>query len=399
MTDRPRVVVLTTTLPAEKGDGTPAFVLDLATALSDKFDITIVAPRVRRAQGRSTIDGVDVVRFPYFLRRWEGLADGAILSNLRAQRWRVVEVAPLMVAYTWTAWKECRRRGARLIHAHWILPAGLAALILRKAISIPYVVTAHGADGFALQSPFFRLLKNRILGCSSVVASTSLEMAKKLGTSEGHVVPMGVDVAYIGATVGERAPERGRFLFVGRLEDKKGVDVLLRAVSLVRDATLVIVGEGRERPRLEALAAELGLQDRVLFLGRRSHGEVLQELRRAWALVIPSRVGRGGDSDTTPVVMSEAMAAGVPVLASELGGLSERITSGQDGLLFEPNSVPALASALVSALTNETRLEGWARAARDLVHSQLSLGVTADRYAAFYGSALGPSASKGTRSV
>src|SRR5262249_32937166 len=219
-----------------------------------------------------------------------------------------------------------------LVHAHWLLPAGLIALGLSYRFGTPYVATADGADVFALPGPLATFQRDAVMRRASATVPTSREIGRSLGMTdeqaEERVVPMGVDIAAIRSAVGRRQPRRGRFLFVGRLEEKKGLDVLLAALKDVPDATLVVVGDGREGERLRGLTATLGITQRVIWLGQLGWTGVMRELSSACALVIPSTVAGNGDRETTPVVMSEAMAAGVPVIASRLGGLAEQIVDG-----------------------------------------------------------------------
>jgi glycosyltransferase involved in cell wall biosynthesis len=384
---RPRLVVLATTLPVAEGDATPAFVLSLAQALTPANEITILAPRVPGAPAYARIGDVVVRRFPYFPSKLEGLADGAIIPNLRRSLWRVVEVPFLLLAFLGAGAREVRRSRPDLIHAHWILPAGLVAGMLRTMFGVPYIVTGHGADVFALQAAPFRALKRWVMKKAAVVSATSSEGAAALELAEEErarlVVPMGVDVAGIELAVGERNPEPGRFLFVGRLVEKKGLDVLLTALKYVPSGHVVVIGDGPERARLETLALELGIAARVTFLGHQGQARVVQELRRAYAVVVPSRVARDGDRDTTPLVMSEGMAAGVPVIASRVGGLPERIVSGQNGLLVEPDDVHALAEGLAQVLADPDEAARWADAARRMIRKQLDIRVTARRYQEF----------------
>jgi glycosyltransferase involved in cell wall biosynthesis len=386
------VLVLATTVPARRGDGTPEFVLLLARALASDYEITIVCPRVRDAEREEIADGVRIVRFPYFLRRWEGLADGAILQNLRRQRWRAIEIPFLLVAFVAATLRTARSFGADLIHAHWILPAGFIALVGTKFHRVPFVVTAHGVDVFGLRSRPFLWLKRRVMRRASIVSPASKEMAQVLGMEPGEiddlVVPMGVEADDIAAAVGEPMPEAGRFLFVGRLAEKKGVDVLLRAVAQVPEARLRVAGDGPDDEALRRLASELGIGDRVQFLGRRTRAEVFAELKLAHALVVPSRVARDGDADSTPLVMSEAMAAGVPVVASRLGGLAEQITTEENGLLVEPDSVESLGEGLHYVLDNPERARGWTELARDRMRTSLDIEHTRARYLEFYRRAL-----------
>lgn len=391
---RPRILVLATTVPAHEDDGTPAFVVTLAQALSTDFEVTILTPRVPGGAARERSGNVEIRRFAYFPRRFERLAAGAIMANLKAEPWRLLEVPPLVAGFLLASVREIRRARPDVVHAHWLLPAGMVALVLRRLFGIPYIVTAHAADVFRFRGAAFRRLKHAIVANAAVVSPVSVGTAEVLGlpvSEASRVVPMGVDVDRIGAAVGEREPEPGRFLFVGRLVEKKGLDVLLRALADLDEGRLVVVGDGPGRPQLEALGRDLGVAERVTFAGQQGQARVAQELRLAHALVVPSRVARDGDADGTPVVMGEGMAAGVPVIASRLGGLAEHIVSGETGLLVDPDDPTALREALRRALESPEEAAAWAEAARQTLREELDIGVTARRYREFVETALAPS--------
>ncbi len=148
------------------------------------------------------------------------------------------------------------------------------------------------------------------------------------------------------------APEP-RFLFVGRLDREKGVDVLLDAFARLRQrvphARLRIVGRGPLRASLEALAARLDLSDAVTFRGWRDRAGVEEEVGRAWALVAPSRW-----VEPFGLVAVEAMVHGVPAIVSDHGGLAEAVEHGVSGLHVPPGDVPALAAAMEDVATAKT---------------------------------------------
>ncbi len=147
-----------------------------------------------------------------------------------------------------------------------------------------------------------------------------------------------------------RAPAAApSFLFVGRLSREKGADVLLRALASVPEAGLRIAGDGPERPRLEALAAALGLGGRVRFLGALGAQRLDEEYARAWALVVPSTW-----AEPLGLVAPEALVRGVPVVATATGGFAETVTPGVDGLLVPNGDVGALAAALRSIVDGDS---------------------------------------------
>lgn len=378
------MLVLATTLPAVRDDGTPQFVLDLSLGLQHRFDVCIVAPRVRSAQAEEWIEGVRIRRFAYFPRRWESLADGAILPNLRARPTTALQAPFLVGAYLAAALQAARLLRPDVIHAHWLLPGGFVALIVARLLSIPYVVTVHGADAFALRGAGLERLKRLIIRNAAVVGLTSAALSEAVPPVPSvpqPVIPMGVDVDGFARDVRARAPVFGQLLFVGRLAEKKGVDVLLHALADVPRATLVVGGDGPDADALRELGGRLGVANRVRFAGRLSRASLREELRRAYAVVIPSRVATDGDQDTTPLVMSESMSAGVPVIASRLGGLAEQIEPGVTGLLAEPGSARSLAEVLREALADPVTLQRYGEQARDRIRgSALDLRTTVERY-------------------
>jgi glycosyltransferase involved in cell wall biosynthesis len=383
------VVVVATTFPARQGDGTPEFVLTLARSIPH-HEVTVVVPRMPGAARAEVIDGVRVRRVRYFPRRWEGLAADAIMPRLRAEPWRVVEVPFLIGALTLATWREVRRQGAAIVNPHWIVPAGAIALAVRAVTRVPYVVTVHGADAYTLRGWAGRWLKRRVVGRAAAVLPVSGDIARALGIAGAPVLRMGVDCAAIREAVGVRRPEPGRLLYIGRLADKKGVDVLVDALARLDGARLDVIGDGPDREALEARARDLGVEARARFLGKQPRAEVLRALATAQIVVIPSRVGAGGDMDGTPVVLGEAMAAGVPVVASDLGGLGECIEDGVDGLLVPPGDVDALAAMLSKALGGGVDLGALGEAAAATARRTLDIAAVGAAYAEVFDAVAGP---------
>ena len=154
----------------------------------------------------------------------------------------------------------------------------------------------------------------------------------------------------------------------------------VRALPTVPDAQLVIVGDGPQRADLEELVAATGTTERVTFLGQCPRDQVMTELARAAVVAIPSQVGAGGDQDGTPVVLGEAIAAGVPVVVSALGGLAEHVVDGFSGRVVTPGSVDELAAALREVFADPAGAERLAAGALDGFNGSLDLASVADRY-------------------
>ncbi len=215
----------------------------------------------------------------------------------------------------------------------------------------------------------FRWLKGPLqvaLGCLTAWAAdlvlapsavTAAEICRDYRVDAVGVLP-NVTGGLVVETAGPEIPEGepGYLLFVGRLRIRKGVEVLLEALRDVPGARLRIAGDGEHRERLEWRAGELGLGKAVAFLGSCDAGRVRRLLAGAAALVVPSIY------EGTPLVVLEAMAAGIPVVASAVSGIPEVVLDGESGWLVPPEDPRALREALeeVLARPGEARRRGEA---------------------------------------
>jgi glycosyltransferase involved in cell wall biosynthesis len=364
---RPRLLVLASTFPAHRSDGTPAFVADLAVAQSQAFDTVVVTPRVPESPSRESWSGVEVRRYRFFPRRWEDLAAGAILENLRSRPSRWLQVPFLFAAGALAVRRAMREFAPDVVHVHWILPQGVMALA--GARRTPWLVTTQGGDLYALTSSFARWIKRRVLRRARAVTVMNDEMGERvvgLGVPADRVrvLSMGVALDRMPAPGPERIP--GRLIFVGRLVEKKGLAHLLDALrDLPADVewSLEVVGDGPLRAALEERAAPLG--DRVVFLGQRSSEDLGERLVRASVAVFPSVKARSGDQDGLPVSLLEALATGTPVIASDLPGLADAVTGGDEpaGLVVAPGDRAGLTSAVARLLADDGERERMGRVA------------------------------------
>lgn len=370
--DPGRLLILASTLPARPGDGTPGFVGDLARVEATAFSTQILAPMVPGAPADEQRDGVQIRRFRYFPRRWEDLADGAILENLRSRPSRWLQVPSFLVAGTLAVRRAVRTARPDVLHVHWIIPQGVMALVAARGV--PWLVTTLGGDLYALTSAPLALLKRMVLRRAMAVTVMNEEMRALvigLGVSPErvHVLPMGVDLGKFedsgggGTAPSARIP--GRLVFVGRLVEKKGLEVLLDALGrLPADVnwSLDVVGDGPLRASLEDRARPFA--DRVTFWGQQPAADLARSLQNAEVAVFPSVRARSGDQDGLPVAMLEAMAAGIPVVASDLPGLREAVRSDpESGLLVESGNATVLAESIHRLLADEALRDRLGRAA------------------------------------
>ena len=362
---RPTLLVLASTYPGAADDGTPAFVRDLAVAESADFDTVVLVPRVPGAARREATGGISVERFRYFPRRWEDLADGAILENLRLRRSRWLQVLPFVLAEAWALRRAVRRHRPDVLHVHWIVPQGVAALLAAR--DVPWLVTTLGGDVYALSDPVSSRLKRAVLRRAGAVTAMNADMTARL-VAQGapaqhtHVLPMGADVTAVRAAGVGVARQPGRILFVGRLVEKKGLAVLLDALRRVRTPgwSLEVVGDGPLRPALEAAAAGLP----VTFRGALPRTGLARAYARSEVVAVPSVAAASGDQDGLPVALLEGMAAGCAVVGSRIAGIDAAVLDGDSGLLVPPGDAAALAAALEELLGDPEKRAKLGTAAR-----------------------------------
>lgn len=376
-TPKRRLLVLASTFPAGISDGTPGFVRDLTRVESTVFQTTVLVPAVPHGAPTEHIGDIEVRRFRYFPRRWEDLADGAILENLRERRSRWIQVPSLLACETMAVARAVRRSRPDVIHVHWIIPQGLAALVAGRGV--PMLVTTLGGDVYGLTDPLSRFVIRRVLRRAAHVTTMNSDMRERLlalgaDPETTHVLPMGADVGAIRSHGRGVTRDRRRILFVGRLVEKKGLRVLLEALRHVTSPgiSVRIVGDGPLRSSLEALAAGLPVE----FVGALPRAELAREYAAAALTVFPSVAAASGDQDGLPVALLEAMAAGSPVIASDLPGLNDAVLADQSGLLVPAEDAPALAEAITTLMNDSARREvlGAAASARAEEYSVQSIG-------------------------
>jgi len=378
--ERKRVLVLTSTFPRWPGDFEPRFVYDLCLKLAESFEIHVVAPHTYGTERVINLNGLHVHRFQYLPEQWQSLAyEGGILTKLRRNPLIALQVPFFLGSQILLVRRLLRRFSFDALHAHWILPQGLCAVLAQagRRHKVPVLCTSHGGDLFGLRGPLFDALRRWVLSRSAALSVVSRAMAEKMRTSgiatPCHVIPMGTDLKTL-FTPDPRTPRRtATVLFVGRLVEKKGVRYLIEAFGRVRrrfpEAELWIVGSGPDKAALKKEAASiapvrsLNWRERpipwadypafpgtITFFGPVPHCHLPGFYRAATVTVVPSVVAQSGDQEGLGLVLVEAMGCGCPVIASDLAAIRDVVRPGETGLLVPPKESRALAEAIGTTL-------------------------------------------------
>ncbi|HZN55852.1 MAG TPA: glycosyltransferase [Candidatus Polarisedimenticolaceae bacterium] len=278
-------------------------------------------------------------------------------------------------------------RDAVLLHAHFANDAAVLARYVGAITGRPYRVTAHAYD---LYGDPFLLDRNlrfaaRILTVSEANRSVleSRLMAAGIAGKRVEVVRCGVELPVFDYRDPEPPRAPARILCVARLVPKKGHAVLLDALAALQRAgvaaVLDVAGSGPLESEIRARAEAPGLAGSVRFLGTLSHAAVRDAMRRSDVVALASRVAEDGDRDGLPVALVEAMALGVPVVATAVSGIPELIAPGT-GACVPPDDPAALAAAIRDTLgaPDDVRI-ARTRAARSRVEADFDMRRIAER--------------------
>jgi len=281
------------------------------------------------------------------------------------------------------------QKQARLVHVYLGTEA-LRALPYLERESCTKIVSFHGAD---LADSVRQSDVARLVACTDVFLCRCRALAEIL--QQRGCPASKIRLHYTGVPVPdapiERTPPRPdepiRLLQASRFIEKKGLDLSLRALRILLDngrpATLVLAGNGPERERLRALAAELKLQDHVFFTGFIDQSAVNTEMRLAHVFLHPSRVPASGDREGIPNSLLEAMAVGTPVVATSHSGIPEAVTDGWDGFLVK-ETPESIVEGVLSVTEAPLIWSVMSNQAQEKIRNRFSLSANRDTLEAIY---------------
>ncbi len=317
---------------------------------------------------------------------WAAMTRPMAVSSVLARVIKGYRRSPLLVRALLTVVLACahakdfaRRPESPHIHAHYATYPALAAWVCQRLVGTSYSFTVHAHDLYVDTS----MLDDKITDARFVVTISEYNRALLEQHNPQHtpirIVRAGIDTAaydFRPRAVPADGPVRA--LTVASLQAYKGHAVLFEALALggaaVDRITIDLIGDGVLRGDLEALAARLGLGERVRFLGRRNEDEVRAALDTADLFVLPSIVAEDGQMEGLPVALMEALACGVPAVSTELSGIPEIIIDGNTGLLAIPGDAVSLNRVMTAMVERGSATIAFAEAGRMLVTKDFDLG-------------------------
>lgn len=377
-----RIVCPTYWYPQHASDTQATYVHDINRHLVRRgHRVTVVTPGDPSLPREETFDGVRVVRFPF--EPPPDLTYGRVAQSRVS--WigkfaRLAVMAHYLEAQHRAVLAEVRANGADVIHAHWAIPTGPAAVLAARRLQLPSVITMHGGDVYVNPEQGYDFPTRwyirpalrwtlRHAGALTAITEDCRQHALRAGAPPDriHLVFNGTDLRRFspGENVNGGDPRFGpHMIFACRqLFPRKGIRFLLQAGAQLKsrfpDLKIVVAGDGFERPELMRQAADLGIEGDVTFLGWVPNAELPQYYRAAAVSVIPSLEEGFG------IPAAEAMGCEVAVVASDAGGLPEVVEDGVTGLIVPRGDSAALAQAIGALLADPQRRRRMGQAGRE----------------------------------
>lgn len=368
-----RVVILTTSFPIREGSSSGVFVQRLVRNLPATIDVTVITPSDTSAVGLFEETNYKLSCFRYAPRKWQVLAHqpGGIPVALKKNKLLRL-LLPIFLVSMFVACLRAARK-SDITHANWSINgaiAGLVGFILRK----PVVTTVRGEDiTRAKTSKIYRYILVLCL-CTNYKVVTVSEAIRDMLIYEFPryrnkiaFLPNGVDAALFDCPEPEKKYHEKtvfKLVAIGSLIPRKGIDVIIEAFDRLpnqQDFELIIIGDGPEREHLVSLARSKGLTERVKFIGHVSPQNVPDYLCSANVLVLASY------SEGRPNVVLESLAAGVPVIASDIEGVQELVQDGETGFRFQPGDARSLAEIIEKLQRSQELQVKFSQRGRDFI--------------------------------
>ncbi len=402
----PRVAVLMSRFPAV----TETFILrelvelerqgapvELAPLLRDRVSVLHADAALwdRRAHYTPFLDGPIVRANLAMLWRAPRRYLGTLLRLLRASLGSANALVGLIGIFPKSVYlgRLLRRRGVAHVHAHYATHPAAAAYVIAHVRTddepeLPYSVTVHAHDLFVTQSGLaLKLGAARFVRCISRFNADFLVRAlaargERIERERLCVLHCGIPPDRYAhrpraGTPGRERP--ARLLCIASHRPYKGLSVLIDAVGLLRgrgvDVSCEVIGEGVLRPQLEAQIGARALDAHVRLVGTKSEREVAEALAESDVFVLPSIVAPDGQMEGIPIVLMEALAAGLPTISTSLSGIPELVIDRETGFLVAPGDAAALADAVERALADYPAALRLAASGRELVRREYELGA------------------------
>lgn len=382
------ILALTHNFPRTPGDHSGRFLVNIYRHLPPNFKVKVIAPQTVFSVPvgkHDNYEGIEVVRIKYWFKNGQKLFYGKVISTIIGNPLNILKLFTYYIALLFTCLDEIKDasgqgRGYNIIHAHWWIPSGFVACIVSYLTDIPYIVTSHGTDIFILRKyKFLKILAKPVLRKSSMVTAVSSAIVKTLEQVYGkdfvrrdiklRVIPMPYEYDMFAHEI--YANKDNTILSIGRFTERKGYRYLIEAFAeflkyckehKIESPVLKLYGFGPDLDVLQAQTKSLGIEKSVYWGGEiKDHKDVPDIIKKARIFVIPSITDKNKEAEGLGIVILEAMASGVPLVATQSGGITDLVKHKMNGYLVPEKDSEAIAKALAYIYGNPEETAKYVR--------------------------------------
>ncbi len=351
-----QVLLVTTSYPLNTASVSGIFVARLARYLKKRYTVAVIVPGDWNIQEEKfSEEEIKVLPYRYAPRNWQILAhsSGGIPVALKRNPGLYLLVPGFLASMFFSCLWQTRK--ANVIHANWAI-CGLVAGIAGKLLGVPVVVSLRGEDVTRSSQKIIDrwilkgclVLCDRVIGVSSAIVKQLQEVFPKQ-KEKYLLVENGVEECFLTLQRRYRPGNELKLVTLGSLIPRKGIDVAIKAISVVPGVRLTVIGDGPEKEKLQQLVNQLEVSERVALTGWLKPNFVLEQLARHDVLVLSSY------SEGRPNVVLEAMATAMAVVASDIDGVNELVDHNHTGMLFPAGDSDSL-SGLLKKLKDDADL-------------------------------------------
>jgi len=381
-----RIVYISTAFPRNENDRINPWLFETIKRLTKENNEIIVFTSSYKGLRQKNLDGIKIYRFRYLPKKFEILThDVAVPERIKMGfKYKLMVLPYIIFGLINSKWFSLKEK-FDIIHVHWPFPHIIFGIVMKIIKRKPLICTFHGGEIIFLENLpnifkkiFIYLLKfsDFFTVNSNFTKDKLLKLTKKNFKDKIYIIPFGITVRKISLQNFKKENKNIRILFAGRLIERKGVHVLLRAFKKVTEflenVELIIAGDGPWRKKLEDLAFELGIKEKVIFKGHLTKNELEEEYKNADIFVLPSIHDEKGDTETLGVVLIEAMEFGIPVIATNVGGIPDIVKDGYNGILVPEKDEDALKDAIIKLIKDENLRKEFSKNAKEYIKEKFN---------------------------
>jgi glycosyltransferase involved in cell wall biosynthesis len=387
-----KIGVITSVYPEFKGDPHGIFVHRLMREINKQgHEVHVLAP-FSHEKTNYILDGVNVEKFNYFYpRRFQRLCGrSGMIDNVKEGIFVKIQFLSFIL---FNVLNSQKLKDMDVIHVQWPIPNGLGALFLKIFNNIPYINTIHGEEVY-LSKRYHTTILLKILVKNSFKTITNSSETLKVSLENGleknklEIIPFGVDTNIFRPYNVLKDKKIFQILSIGYLIERKGFEYLINSINEVLkihdNVKLKIVGTGPLENQIKKQIKELKLEGTVEILGNVSEEELLDLYNYSEIFVLPSIVDSQGNTEGLGVVLLEAMACKVPVIASNIGGIPDIVHDKVNGTLVPEKDVLKLTLAIDEMIKNEEFRKNLALNGYEMVKGHFSWEKIAKEYIDIY---------------